>query len=200
MLFRRPYFWVLGLLFPSMALGASIFLNGVNIDGAVSQSFDNCQVTIDAQGNLHITCKPASASTPTPPPTNPPTNVMTQIPQALTRQYWLVTEKAAPGMSQYDIDLFINGKWVRKFLDSEEHVYLDVSKYVVVGNNRVQFVAKKNLGDVRRSSSPQHFFRIVIGEGQSGGRTIVINKKFIDYKRTALETKDFTDSFTLVAQ
>jgi hypothetical protein len=122
------------------------------------------------------------------------------MPGVVTHHYYLVTEKAAPGMTQYDIDLFINAKWVRKFMDSEEHVIVEISKYMVPGVNKLSFVAKKDLGTARRSASPQHYFRIVVGEGNSGGRNVMITKKAIDYKRTALETKDFQDDFTVVAE
>ncbi|MCK5689290.1 hypothetical protein KAI87_08470, partial [Myxococcota bacterium] len=116
-----------------------------------------------------------------------------------TRHYFLVTEKAAPGMSQYDVDLFINSKWVKKFLDSEGHVVMDITKHLVTGPNKIVFIAKKNMGSGRRSSSPNHYFRIVMGEGNAGGRNIMISKKLIDYKRTALETRAFQDKYELIA-
>jgi hypothetical protein len=41
---------------PALA-GPSVTLNGVPIDGATGQRFENCAVEIDAQGNIHITAK-----------------------------------------------------------------------------------------------------------------------------------------------
>ena len=61
-------------------------------------------------------------------------------------------------------------------------------------------IYQKDVGTARRSASPQHYFRIVVGEGNSGGRNVMISRKLIDYRRTALETKDFQDDFTLQAQ
>jgi hypothetical protein len=190
---------------PAVSNAASVFLNGVNVDGVTSQVFDNCKVEIDAYGNIYITAKGYAvqrpgqgAPTPPPAPTAPPPVALP--PAAPMHHYYLVTEKAAPGMTQYDIDLFINAKWVRKFPDAEEHVVMEISKYLVPGPNKVSFVAKKDVGQARRSASPQHYFRIIIGEGNTGGRNVMITKKPIDYKRTALETKDFQDDFTLVAE
>ncbi|MEE8409882.1 MAG: hypothetical protein V3T05_09770, partial [Myxococcota bacterium] len=186
---------------PVVGNAGSLFLNGVNIDGVTNQVFNQCKVEIDAYGNVHITAKgyavhgrggAAPQTTP-----NVPLPAVAGPP---SRRYWLVTEKAAPGMTQYDIDLFINSKWVRKFLDREEHVVLEITKYLRTGPNKVQFVAKKNVGTARRSASPQHYFRIIIGEGNTGGRNIMISKKAVDYKRTALETKNYSDAFTLIAQ
>lgn len=194
----RGIFILACLAVPATGNAGSVFLNGVNIDGVTNQSFKNCTVEIDAYGNVHIKAKgyavqgpggTAAPAAPTAPAGGPP-----------SRRYWLVTEKAAPGMAQYDIDLFINSKWVRKFLDKEEHVVMEITKYLRAGPNTVQFVARKNVGSARRSQSPQHYFRIIIGEGNSGGRNVMISKKAIDYKRTALETKNYTDKFTIVAQ
>ncbi|MBI3179430.1 MAG: hypothetical protein HYZ27_07190 [Deltaproteobacteria bacterium] len=184
------------LALPAGAGAASVYLNGVNIDGVTSQTFENCTVQIDANGNVLITAKgyavQGGAGDAAPPSTaggGPP-----------SRRYWLVTEKAAPGMTQYDIDLFINAKWVRKFLDKEEQVVMEITKHLQAGRNKVSFIAKKNVGDVRVSTSPQHYFRIIIGEGNSGGRNVMISRKAIEYKRTALESKDFQDELILVAQ
>jgi hypothetical protein len=193
---------------PLPASAASVFLNGVNIDGVTSQVFESCKVEVDAYGNIYITAKgyavqrPGQApATPTPPATPAaPTPPVAPAPAVVTRHYYLVTEKAAPGMTQYDIDLFVNAKWVRKFLDSEEHVIMEITKYLVPGPNKVSFVAKKDATQARRSASPQHYFRIIVGEGNSGGRNVMITKKAIDYKRTALETKDFQDDFTIIVE
>jgi hypothetical protein len=193
----RSLSFALALALPVAALAGSVYLNGINIDGVVNQVFDNARVEIDANGNVRITAKgyaaksdAATAAAPTPPVGGP-----------TTKKYWLVTEKAAPGMSQYDIDLFINAKWVRKFLDDEQQITFELTKHLVAGPNKVQLIAKKTLdGVARRSSSPNHYFRIVIGEAEAGGRNIMMTKKLIDYKRTAFETQDFTNDFTIQGQ
>ena len=61
--------------------------------------------------------------------------------------------------------------------------------------------AKKNLSSGERvSQSPQHYFRIVVGEGKVGGRNVMITRTLVDYRRTALETLDFNDEYVLTAQ
>lgn len=190
------------VLVPSMGSAASVFLNGVNIDGVANQTFQNCSVQIDANGNIFITAKgyAVGGSTATAQPAPAPNKVVPAPEPTMNQHYWLVTEKAAPGMSQFDIELFVNGKFVRKFLDDEEHVVLEITKFLQPGQNKLTFLAKKNLGTARRSSSPQHYFRVVVGEGESGGRNVMITKKLIDYKRTALETKDFKDDFVITTR
>ncbi|HEY6099344.1 MAG TPA: hypothetical protein VIW03_07935, partial [Anaeromyxobacter sp.] len=57
----RPLALVLAAAVASVAgaadRGPSVTLNGVAIDGVTSQKFENCTVTIDAQGNIHIEAK-----------------------------------------------------------------------------------------------------------------------------------------------
>ena len=77
---------------------------------------------------------------------------------------------------------------------------MEITKYLRTGKNKLHFVAKKNIVAARRSASPQHYFRIIVGEGNTGGRNVMISKKFIDYKRTAMETKNFQDEFFVEAR
>lgn len=191
---RRVLTLSLLFLLPATAQ-ASVYLNGVNVDGVLDKRFENCTVVIDAKGDVHITTQHAAGTTNT-----APVAPVADAGGAPTRRYFLVTEKAAPGMTQYDIDLYINGKWVRRFLDMEEHVVMELTKYVKTGANKLTFIAKKDLGTARRSASPQHYFRVVVGEGDENGRNVMITRKAVDYKRTALETKNFQDEYVLTAQ
>lgn len=183
---------------PLAALAAEIYVNGVRAEGVKNQVFVNARVEFDVNGNVIITVPPAAPAA-TPAPTPAPPAVTAGLPIAAGR-FWLVTEKASPGLTQYDLELFVNGKWVRRFMDAEEHVVFDLSPHLRTGDNKVLLLAKKSLIDGRRSQSPQHFFRVVVGEGQKNGRNVMITKKLIDYQRTALETQDFTNEYTLTVK
>jgi hypothetical protein len=39
----------------SVAFAGSVYVNGVQVDGLRNQSFQGCEVTIDAEGNIHVT-------------------------------------------------------------------------------------------------------------------------------------------------
>ena len=184
----------------TVAQAGSVSLNGVNIDGVTNQTFENCKVVIDAYGNVNIVAEGYSVGGAV---TSAPASVEAQaanIGQPATRRYWVVTEKK-PGKTQYDVDLFINGKWVRKFLDDERHSVYEVSKFLKIGPNKVVFVAKKNIGAKGRiSQAPSDYFRIIIGEGKLGGRNVMITKTLVDYKRTALEMGDKKEERYMTAQ
>ena len=179
---------------------ASVFLNGVNIDGVTNQTFDNCKVVIDDRGNVFITAKgyqvkavgshaaavPAPAASAGGPP---------------TMHYWLVTEKSAPGMTQYDMDLYINNKLVRRLPSKEGQVVMNITKYLQSGPNKIYIMAKKNLTGGRRSSSPQHYFRLIMGEGTtSEGQNVFIDREVLSYKRTAADSRNFNDLFNVNAR
>lgn len=189
-----------GLVVTASTASAAIYLNGVNIDGVTNQTFENCKVVIDAKGNVFLTAKgyqvqavggPGGATAaPAATSDGPP-----------TMHYWLVTEKSAPGMTQYDLDLYINNKFVRKLPSTEGQVVMEISKYLKGGPNKVYVMAKKNLAGGRRSSSPQHYFRIILGEGSAAdGRNVFIDREVLSYKRTAAETQNFNDLFNVNAR
>ena len=198
MKFRLPVL-TMALLVAAAAYGRSIFLNGVNIDGVANQTFENCTVEIDAQGNVHIKArgyKVQVSGAQTPAPAADPAATSGK----LTRRYWIVTEKNFPGMTQYDIDIFINSVWVRRITSDEEQVVFEVTKYVKPGRNVIHFTANKNYGATRKSHTPQHYFKIILGEGNVGGDNVMIDNPLIEYKRTAAESRTYNDDFTFTGR
>lgn len=184
-----------GLISPQV-LARGIFLNGVNIEGVSNQTFKNCTVEIDAQGDVHIKAKGYQAQV---------TGQQAARPQPapgakITRRYWVVTEKNFPGMTQFDVDIFINSVWVRRITSDEEQVVFEVTKYVRPGDNVIHFTANKNFGATRKSHSPQHFFKITLGEGNVGGDNVMIDNPLIEYKRTAAESKTYNDDLKFVGR
>jgi hypothetical protein len=189
------------LAWATSAYAGSIFLNGVNIDGVANQRFENCSVVIDAQGNIFITAKGYAVQTVGGPTAAGPAAPAATVGGPVGQHYWLVTEKSAPGMVQYDLDLYINNQWVRKLPDNEQQVVMEITRFLVRGPNKVYILAKKNLEGGRRSQSTQHYSRIILGEGAAAdGQNVFIDKQILDYKRTAAEMQDFQDVFNVTAQ
>ncbi|MFE8597608.1 hypothetical protein [Archangium violaceum] len=159
---------------------------------------------------------PAPAPTPAPPPPAPavaapapapavaapapaPAPVAT-APARITRRYWLVTEQPSVGMAEYDIDLYINSRWVRKLRSAEDQVIAEITRELQAGTNTVQMIARKVAAGSRRSESPQHVFKVIIGEGNEGGGNVMIDNPLIRYQRTAAETEDLSEEFTLITR
>lgn len=187
---------VVALALPAVASAASVFLNGQNITGITNTKFENCSVSIDAQGNVFIEAKGYSVQTTAAPapsaPVGPP-------PSVITKRYFMVTEQSERGAAQYDIDLYINAKWVRKMRSDDEQIVLDVTKYLRPGPNKVVLSAAKNIGGGRRSMSPAAKYTVIIGEGNEGGGQVMIDNPVIEYSKSAAEMDNSSQEYTLQA-
>jgi hypothetical protein len=189
-------------------LVASTFLNGVNIDGLRSQSFEKCRaVKIDDRGDVHLDCpgyevqaqSPAAAA----PPAVAASSMVPLVPAPsgpITKHYWMVSEEKEGAAAQYDLDIFVNSKWVRKVKAGEPQIVLEVTKYLQPGANKVLFAATKHAEAGRRSTSANAFLKITVGEGESGGNTVMIDNPLVECKRTAAETDNVNEEFTLQAR
>ena len=176
---------------------ASVYLNGVNIDGLRGQKFEKCKaVRIDDRGDVYLECagyqveQPAAAA-PAPAPLIP-----SALAAAMTKRYWLVSEEKDSASAQYDVDVFVNARFIRKIKAGEPQVVLEITKYLRPGANKVLFAASKRPGE-RKSASPASFLKLVVGEGDAGGNTVTIDNPLIESKRTAAETDNVNEEFTI---
>jgi len=203
------------LLLPGAGRGApGISLNGVPIDGVVSQRFDNVSVVIDEQGNLNIVAKgyavaraeSASAANPAPvaPPPRPPAASTTSPGPAepkLARRYFVVAEQSEPGITEYDVSVFVNGRWVRELRSDGDCEPFEVTRFLAPGSNKVTLVASKRLaGSSRRSTSREATLRVLLGEGSAGGGTVYLEAPLVSMTRTAADTETFTEEHNLMAR
>jgi hypothetical protein len=183
---------------------ASTFLNGVNIDGLRSQSFEKCKsVKVDDRGDVYMDCpgyevKEAPAPSALVPPPAIAASGLLAPPAAITKHYWLVSEEKAG--AQYDLDVFVNAKWMRKIKAGEPQIVLEVTKYLRPGPNKILFAATKRLEGARSSVSPASFLKVTIGEGEAGGNTVMIDNPLVECKRTAAETDNVNEEFNLQAR
>jgi len=193
---RRAVFWtvIIVCLVGTSVLAGSIYLNGTRIDGVTNQKFEKCTVTIDDKGDVYISAPgyavQGQADSPAPKP-------KPEVTVGSTNRYWLVKEENYPGKTQYDVDIYINSVWFKRIRSNNEQVVQEITKYLRAGPNVIHFAATKNIGQQRKSFSPQVYMRIIIGEGNIGGNNVMIENPLIQYKRTANETQNFNDEFTI---
>jgi hypothetical protein len=64
----------------------------------------------------------------------------------------------------------------------------------------VLLTARKVVAGERKSYSPQHYFKVIIGEGNVGGDNVMIDNPIIRFQRTAADTKDVSEEFTLTTR
>lgn len=182
---------VFALLIAPAAFAGSVFLNGVNIDGVNGQSFEKVNVRIDERGDVHIDA-PGYTATVITPGSSPA--------KKITHKYWLATEEPQPGMAEFDIDLYINGKWLRRVKSGDDQVVADITKHLVYGKNVIVLNARKVTGPARKSASPEHFVRVIIGEGSASSNQVTIEKSLVQFTRSAAETKDVSEEFVIEAR
>ncbi len=177
------------------AMAGSVYLNGVKIDGVTNQKFDKATVRIDEKGNVLIEAPGYAVKQLEGAPVEGASR-----PGVISKQYYLVTEQNVVGMTEYDIDLYVNSKWIRKLKSSEDQIVSEITKNLTPGKNSVMFIAKKAALDARKSLSNTHFFRIIIGEGTMSGDHVMIDNPVVKFERTAANTDDISKEFTLTAR
>ncbi|RKH37831.1 hypothetical protein D7X12_28170, partial [Corallococcus sicarius] len=122
------------------------------------------------------------------------------VPGRITQRYWLVTEQTTPGMTDFDIDVYVNSRWVRRLRNNEEQVVVDITGQLRPGPNAVTLIARKVAGGSRRSNSPNNVFKVIIGEGNEGGGNVMIDTPLIRFQKTAADAQDATEEFTLTTR
>jgi hypothetical protein len=122
-----------------MALLASIFLNGVNIDGVRNQSFEKCKsARIEERGDVRLECPGYQVEAP-PPGARPASFV--------------------PG----------GAISVRKVKAGEPQIVLEITRLLSPGPNKILFAATKHFESGRKSQQPSSYLKITVGEGEAGG-------------------------------
>lgn len=181
------------------ALAVEVYVNGVSVDGLTNHTFEKVTVRLDERGNVQIDApgysvkkvnlsgggeKPAKAE------------------NAITQKYFLVTEQNPPGMAEYEVDLFLNGKFMRTLKSGDEQLVTDITKQLRPGQNLVIVQAKKRYADPNnpKSMSKSHVFRVIIGEGNTTSDQVTIEKQLVTFTRTAADTNDVTQEFSFTTR
>lgn len=188
---------LLFLVGSATAAAGSVYLNGVRIDGVTNQKFEKVSVRIDESGNVFIDAPGYNVRQ----VEGPAEGAARAEPVGtLSKKYFLVTEQTAPGMTEYDVDVYVNSKWLRKLRNGDEQIVSDITKNLTPGKNSVMFIAKKEQNGSRKSFSKEHVFRIIIGEGNMSGDHVLIDNPVIKFERSAADTTDLTQEFTLTTR
>lgn len=210
---RSPRAALLALAFaalavPAVASAGQLMVNGVSIgkldltvQGLEGITFEKCSsVKIESNGDVHVDCPGYDLQAAAPAAPAEPVKGLDTVPGKITRRYWLVTEQKEKGATQFDIDLYVNSKWIKRFKNDDEQIVLELTKHLVPGKNKVLFAATKNVAEGRKSTSPGTFYRVVIGEGEVGGGNVMIDNPLVEIRRTAAEGENVTEERELVAR
>jgi hypothetical protein len=214
---RRPLWALLiAVCAPLSAFGAQLLVNGVpigkvdlSVKGLENFTFEKCNnVKVEANGDVKVDCpgydlKPsaeaaaaAAAGTNEPPKTGPapaPENL-----GKLAKRYWLVASQTQVGATQFDIDLYINKKWVRRFKNGDSTAVVEITKNLAPGDNQIIFAATKS-SEPRKFTGADAVYKIIIGEGDIAGANLRLDKVVIQYEKTAADVDSATDEKVISA-
>ncbi len=196
--------FILCLSFSGAVWAGALFINGVRVDGVTNLKLHNVDLEVDAQGDLHVTAKGytvnvAETNTPkppappaAPPQKNPPPPAARSTPGQATKYYLTMSEN---GDSQWDLDVYVNGQFVRRFQAGQSAPPVEVTRLVKNGDNTVRFRAVKQEGQVRSVLSSEFVQLTLDADAQlvNGRRELT---HVYNYRRTAAETGMFDDSVT----
>ena len=118
----------------------------------------------------------------------------------ITKHYWMVTHQNAPGMTEFDIDVYVNAKWLMTLRNGNQQDVVEVTRFLIPGQNSVTFEAKKLSSGPRKSFSPEHQFIVVIGEGDAGGDNVMINNPLVTFKRSAADADSTSKDYSFVTR
>lgn len=198
---------MLAVAAPSLADASQLIINGVpigkvdlSVQGLEGVTFEKCTwVKVVAGGDVKIECPGYDLQSAAPPPVEPAKG-LDVVAGRINKRYWLITEQVERGATQFDIDVYVNAKWIKRFKNDDEQIVMEITRHLLPGKNKVLFAATKNLADGRRAVSPNVFYRIVIGEGEEGGGNVMIDNPLIDIRRTAAETQNVTEEREILAR
>lgn len=181
------------------ALAVEVYVNGVSVDGLTNHTFEKVTVRLDDKGNVQIdapgySVKKVNLTNSADKPARPES--------AITQKYFLVTEQSPPGMTEYEVDLFLNGKFMRTLKSGDEQLVTDITRSLRAGQNIVIIQAKKRYADPSspKSMSRSAVFRVIIGEGNTTSDQVTIEKQLVTFTRTAADTNDVTQEFSFTTR
>ena len=191
---------LLALVCISLPVGAvEVYVNGVSVDGLTNHTFEKVTVRLDERGNVQIdapgySVKKVSLSGGGDKPA--------RSENAITQKYFLVTEQNPPGMTEYEVDLFLNGKFMQTLKSGDAQLVTDITRQLRPGQNLVIAQAKKRYADPNnpKSMSKSHVFRVIIGEGNTTSDQVTIEKQLVTFTRTAADTNDVTQEFSFTTR
>lgn len=173
----------------------TVVINGVDVTGLTSQTFEGCKVVFDDKGNVDITA-PGYSIKKVEPGEKKPENSDTPPPSK--KHYYMWTENQNGNLVGDEYSLIVNGKVVKEFQSSSQQVVEEITSYLKSGTNQVVVTAVKKDGYSPGSSSD--YFRIVFGEGHEENSKAVIEKTLHKFTRKASEGEPGQSAYTLKAK
>lgn len=166
----------LALALPCFAFTQSprVYLNEVDITGMRGQDFQNVNVSFDNAGNLNIIAPQykvkettKQAPLPTPALASQPDATSLELLSTVASQSSTIPSLPnstqathleaifdSPGLFGFNIDLYVNGHFIKSLDQGNAQSSIDISSHLVKGNNKIQYrlVASADSGKSSRAT------------------------------------------------
>jgi hypothetical protein len=180
------------LVLLASAFAGSIYINGVKADGITNFEFQDVDVVIDGNGDVHIDApryaiEVRSPGGETAPPTTPvvaPDGTVSTAPIAppsglAAESWWLVSEDN--GSIGHTIDVSIGGTPVATITSGDPQLMMDISGYLSHGENAVTFSA-------RSGPTPEGgVLSVYVGEGTNAAGALQLDAPKLEYSRRSTD-------------
>lgn len=121
-------------------------------------------------------------------------------PKKMTKRYFLVATQNAPGMPEYEMDVYVNAKYLLTLKSTIDQEVIDITRNLVLGGNTITIEAKKVSLGPRKSFSAEHAFNVVVGEGNESQGNVMIDNPIVNFRRTAADTDSVSKDFNFTTR
>lgn len=180
--------------------GKKIFINDIDLASYLITDVElKCvNIKFDSKGNLYIIAPGYSFEALG--GTKEPARTPAAEPDKATSFYLVTFPKPDRADAGYDIDVHVNGKFVRRVLGGKDQEVVDITTYFRQGSNEVSFLSVRRKGFKPPKGAPVSL-RIAIARGYEAKGTYVLKDILWEITRTSLETKaNFVDRQTIELQ
>ena len=121
-------------------------------------------------------------------------------PKKMTKRYFLVATQNAPGLPEYEMDVYVNAKYLLTLKRTLDQEVIDITRNLVLGGNTITIEAKKVSLGPRKSFSLEHAFSVVVGEGNESQGNVMIDNAIVNFRRTAADTDSVSKDFNFTTR
>ncbi|MFH1532697.1 MAG: hypothetical protein ABIK09_18385 [Pseudomonadota bacterium] len=177
---------------------ADVYINGQQVRGVTGLTLENCTVTFNLKGEVHITApgyKVAAAAA-----LGEQSRTMTQPTgpiASVSNRYFLVTRTSTPGSVPLDFEVLVGGKMVKTISSEDNGLVVELTLFLSPGKNSVEI---RSLAKTTVAGAPSDSFGMIIGRGAPNAGSLEIEDVLLNYEVTANDPAPRTDRFEITVK
>ncbi|MGM0595933.1 MAG: hypothetical protein ACQES9_02745 [Myxococcota bacterium] len=165
-----------------------VFLNGMDLSKylIVDTVLKGVTVKFDKKGNIYLIAKGYNFN-PEKSDENKEDSKDSKVDPKATEFYLVSFPKPAKANIGYDIDLMINGKFVKRIYSNDGQVVYPITKSLKKGKNKINLISKKK--KLKGDKKPSGSMKIAIARGYESKGNYLIKKLIWSVSRSSSDKK-----------